>query len=117
VAEIDNKDNVQVKANRRGNPNWKKGMASPNPKGNTHSKDIAGLIDALEDKSKRAGFKDFNSLVAARAIQYKEVLIAVMKKVYPEQSAQPDTNIYIKIWNGAIDKSNKIDQSGRLINA
>ena len=88
MVEIENKQNIQVKAkNRMGNPNWYKGMKSPNPKGNTHTKDIAGLIAALEDRSKRGGYKNFDALVADRAAQYETVLIAVMKKIYPEQPA------------------------------
>lgn len=82
--KIDNKENIEVKTKRRGNPIWVKGMKSPNPKGNTHAKDIAGLVAALEDRAKREGYKNFDALVADRAAQHETVLIAVLKKVYPD---------------------------------
>jgi len=112
--EIANKENIIRKSNRAGNPNWHKGMKSPNPHGNTHTKDIAGLIDALEDKSKKEGYKNFDALVADRAMKYKEVLIAVMKKVYPEQLMQPVFNIYTQIWNSLEQKAKDVENNGRV---
>lgn len=114
MSEIDNNENTQVKSKKRGNPNWQKGMRSPNPKGNTHYKEIAGLIIALEDKSKREGYKNFDALVADRAMKYKEVLIAVMKKVYLEQPIQPIINIYTQIWNRTAEKTKDVDANGRV---
>ena len=58
---------------------------SGNPTGKNGCKLIADLIEALERESKRQGYKNFDEVVSKRALQYETVLIAVMKKVYPEQ--------------------------------
>ena len=62
---------------------FKKGV-SGNPYGNTHTKDLDRLIQALDDRSKRAGYEDFDAVVADRALQHETVLIAVLKKIYPD---------------------------------
>lgn len=105
-------DNMQAKNGRNEKGRFVKGSVH-NPRGNTHSKDMAGLIVALEDKSKREGYKNFDYLVADRAMKYKEVLIAVMKKVYPDQSV-PIVNIYTQIWNNLEKKGRDVDANGRV---
>ena len=71
---------------------------SGNPQGNNGRKDIASLIEALEHESKKQGYGDFNKLVAKRAIQFETVLIAVLKKIYPDkvqgEGFADTTNIY-----------------------
>jgi len=106
-------EKIQIENGRNKKGQFAKGSVH-NPKGNTHCKDIAGLIDALEDKSKREGYEDFNALVADRAVKYKEVLIALIKKIYPEQSPQPIINIYTQIWNGIEKKARDVEADGRV---
>ena len=108
---------VEIKKEGRDNKGrFNKGV-SGNPSGKNGLRELAGLIEALENESKKQGYKNFDEVVSQRALQHETVLIAVMKKVYPEQSGQPIVNIYTSIWNGALAKSERVDQSGRLISA
>lgn len=87
---------------------------SGNPTGNNGWKDLRKLVEALENESLRQGFKNFDEVVARRALQYKEVLIAVMKKVYPEQLPQPIINVYTQIWNSVKEKARDVEDNGRV---
>jgi hypothetical protein len=90
----------QEEINKNGRDNkgrFIKGI-SGNPEGHNGRKDIAGLIEALEHESKKEGYGDFNKLVAKRAIQFETVLIAVLKKIYPDriqgEGFADTTNVY-----------------------
>jgi len=47
--------------------------------------------------------------------KYLETILKLQGKL--KEKADVEINNYTNIWNGAIGKSNKVDQSGRLINS
>jgi len=67
------------------NGRWKKGV-SGNPAGKNGFMEIAGLVAALEDESKRRNYPNFNAYVAERAFNSDEILKAVLNKVYPQKT-------------------------------
>jgi|SRR3990167_4686923 len=77
-------EDIKIKNGHDSKGRFVKGFVH-NPKGNTQRKELSGLIEALEVRAKREGYKNFNSLVADRAAQHETVLIAVLKKIYPDQ--------------------------------
>lgn len=76
---------------------FKKGIA-PNPEGSNGYTTVKRIEDALNDKAKQKGFKDFPAFVAKRAISNDIVLIAVLKKILPDkiqgEGLGSNTNIF-----------------------
>lgn len=64
-----------------------------NPGGNKHTKNIDDLIDALEHRAKQQNYKDFNAYVAKKCFEDTTVLIAVLKKIYPDKAEMPAISI------------------------
>lgn len=56
-----------------------------NPTGRNGLLGIDELIDALNNEALRKKLPDFNTYVARRAFRNPQVLIAVMKKIYPDK--------------------------------
>ena len=56
-----------------------------NPSGRNGLLGIDELVDALNNEALRKKFPDFNAYVAHRAFTNNQVLIAVMKKIYPDK--------------------------------
>jgi len=106
-------EELQIKNGRNEKGRFVKGSVH-NPHGNTHTRDIDNLIEALDKRAKRAKFKDFDALVADRALKHKEVLIAVIKKIYREESSAPIINLYTQIWNGLQKKAKDVEFNGRV---
>lgn len=57
----------------------------PNPTGRCGLLGIDELVDALNNEALRKKLPDFNTYVARRAFRNSQVLIAVLKKVYPDK--------------------------------
>jgi hypothetical protein len=79
---------VAVTKGRDGRGRFVKGVSHiPNPTGVNGYTFLKKLESALEDEAKRKGFKNFAEVVAQRCLQYETVLIAVLKKICPDQIA------------------------------
>ena len=73
--------------NKKGNPNWKKGVsANPNgrPKGTTRTN---LLMDAIAKVEKQKGKKKFLIHAVEQAYTDTKVLVAILKKIIPDLKA------------------------------
>ncbi|HDP36495.1 MAG TPA: hypothetical protein ENN27_01295 [Candidatus Atribacteria bacterium] len=82
-----------------------------NPTGRNHFTFIEELTKALDDESKRQGYKNFAQVVAKRALQYEVVLVAVLKKICPDlvkDTGFAHKNITVIFNNGEPNNTNTL---------
>ncbi len=77
-----NKIGIGVNQDERGR--FIKGNCA-NPYGNKHTKNIDDLITALDEKAKRNKYKNFEAFVAKKCFEDNTVLIAILRKIYPDK--------------------------------
>jgi len=78
--------NISLPTKKRGNPNWRKGMKSPNPKGQALGKEyLRTLLTQGFDKDEKLHKENLITYAFKQARIDNGVLIALLKKLLPDQ--------------------------------
>ena len=80
-------EKVKTKTGRNAKGQWVKGFC-PNFKGNTSKLDVKDLVLALNEEAERRKYPNFLAYAAQRAFINDQVLIAIMKKIFPDKTEQ-----------------------------
>lgn len=86
--EIDNTNEKLIDENKKGNPNFYKGMPSNNPDGRPKgSKNyLTQLEESLEKEAKKKGISYYDK-IAEWCFRYPNVAIAILKKFMPDKNS------------------------------